>query len=854
MVDADGPTPAEWSGLGRLLTGPGLVVLAGGPGAGRTTTLRRLAAGFRGPVFTGGGLATLRHLPGMALARAVRARLPERDAPLAAEAVRARVGAGLLVVDDVQHADALSLAVLPLLADVCRVLVAVRTPGGLPPAADRALRAAAVSWTVLPGLDPAAARALARQVAPGIDERALAAVLARAGGNPLAVRVLAGGGPDLDFAEAVAAAVADLARPARTALAALGLLGRPAPATLLGPGVTDLVDAGWASVEAGTVTPAPRYLAEVAAALLPADERAALHRRLGDLLAGLEGARHRAAGGDATGAHRAALRAARAAETVGGRAAALLLAVDTGADAGVAGGLPPDELRLEAAEAALAAGDTASCRRLLAAAGPHQALPSGLRVRSAVLEAEALLQAGAPAEALAAVLPLAPAGVPDRLRAEQARVALLAALAADPTGAGATAATIPAELTGYPAVRVALAALGAQRRLPGWAEDLSAAADAALAGGRPVDAWWSGWLLTEQLLADGRVADASAIAGRYRAAAAGQLAYSWETRFCAAGLWCGALLGAELDAVVRGAVDLLDRTLPAPARGYAVAAGCLALADTGALAPARARLDRVTGSAGSTGSAVEAVDWVDREVAWLDGQPERALAVGSGAETGTLLAGLRAVTTAWARYDTGATSATGSVSSTVYPIRATLSAWHTTAADAGASGAGAAGAGGVGAAGAGGVGAGQPSVVTAFEAAAGLWQGSAVREQVRCLLAAGLAAGDAERAIPVLLAAEKYAEHAGLTVLLGRVHRALRRFAVRRTAADRGQPSALTAREREVLGLVAAGEPTRRIAGQLGISRETVETHVRAGMRKLGARTRTEAATLALAGGSVGTG
>jgi DNA-binding CsgD family transcriptional regulator len=57
----------------------------------------------------------------------------------------------------------------------------------------------------------------------------------------------------------------------------------------------------------------------------------------------------------------------------------------------------------------------------------------------------------------------------------------------------------------------------------------------------------------------------------------------------------------------------------------------------------------------------------------------------------------------------------------------------------------------------------------------------------------------------------------------------------------------LTRREADVLRLVAAGEPTRRIAGQLGISAETVDTHIRAGMRKLGARTRTEAAALAFA-------
>jgi DNA-binding CsgD family transcriptional regulator len=132
---------------------------------------------------------------------------------------------------------------------------------------------------------------------------------------------------------------------------------------------------------------------------------------------------------------------------------------------------------------------------------------------------------------------------------------------------------------------------------------------------------------------------------------------------------------------------------------------------------------------------------------------------------------------------------------------------------------------------------------------------------VRCLLAQGLRYDDPAQAVPPLLAAERLAEAAGLVVLLGRVRRGLRRHAVRRDTRDTrrtgGRPRAdqagtepggteLTARERDVLRLVAHGEPTRRIAGQLGISGETVETHIRAGMRKLGARTRTEAAALAL--------
>jgi hypothetical protein len=49
--------------------------------------------------------------------------------------------------------------------------------------------------------------------------------------------------------------------------------------------------------------------------------------------------------------------------------------------------------------------------------------------------------------------------------------------------------------------------------------------------------------------------------------------------------------------------------------------------------------------------------------------------------------------------------------------------------------------------------------------------------------------------------------------------------------------------------LATAGEPTRRIAGQRGISAETVDTPIRAGMRELGVRTRTEAAALAVAHG-----
>lgn len=61
-----------------------------------------------------------------------------------------------------------------------------------------------------------------------------------------------------------------------------------------------------------------------------------------------------------------------------------------------------------------------------------------------------------------------------------------------------------------------------------------------------------------------------------------------------------------------------------------------------------------------------------------------------------------------------------------------------------------------------------------------------------------------------------------------------------------GQVSVLTAREREVLGLLADGSSNREIAAQLFVSVETVRTHVRNAMRKLEADTRTQAVALAI--------
>lgn len=61
----------------------------------------------------------------------------------------------------------------------------------------------------------------------------------------------------------------------------------------------------------------------------------------------------------------------------------------------------------------------------------------------------------------------------------------------------------------------------------------------------------------------------------------------------------------------------------------------------------------------------------------------------------------------------------------------------------------------------------------------------------------------------------------------------------------------LSAREREVLGLVAMGANSSEIAAALVVARSTIESHVRHCLDKLGARNRAHAIALALARGDI---
>lgn len=63
--------------------------------------------------------------------------------------------------------------------------------------------------------------------------------------------------------------------------------------------------------------------------------------------------------------------------------------------------------------------------------------------------------------------------------------------------------------------------------------------------------------------------------------------------------------------------------------------------------------------------------------------------------------------------------------------------------------------------------------------------------------------------------------------------------------------TAVTRRQRQVLQLFADGLSTDQVAHRLGLSEETVRTHAKASLARLGARDRTHAVAIALRGGLI---
>jgi DNA-binding NarL/FixJ family response regulator len=120
-------------------------------------------------------------------------------------------------------------------------------------------------------------------------------------------------------------------------------------------------------------------------------------------------------------------------------------------------------------------------------------------------------------------------------------------------------------------------------------------------------------------------------------------------------------------------------------------------------------------------------------------------------------------------------------------------------------------------------------------------------ERVHAALAAGAAGYLLKDADPAEVATAIRAAAAGEVHLDSAVARQL----TRRIRAPQVGLASLTAREREILVLVARGQPNREIADSLGISERTARTHVSNMLTKLQLSSRTQAALLAIREGLI---
>ncbi|MFN8630928.1 MAG: hypothetical protein U0838_11605 [Chloroflexota bacterium] len=181
----------EIAGLRTIIASRRSAVLIGEAGIGKSTLLQAATTG-RGAAF-GGALAMLRFIPYLPLARAV-GPLDDADPASVAVAVAARVGDGVLVVDDLHCADDATLAILGRLTASIPVLAAVRTGDEGTERGIAAARAAAMTELRIPPLADGDAVALARRWRPELGASESRRLVARSGGNPLLVVELARAG------------------------------------------------------------------------------------------------------------------------------------------------------------------------------------------------------------------------------------------------------------------------------------------------------------------------------------------------------------------------------------------------------------------------------------------------------------------------------------------------------------------------------------------------------------------------------------------------------------------------------------------------------------------------------------
>ena len=808
--------------LRSILDGRRSAVLVGESGIGKSSLLEAATVGFETAV--GGALGMLRFIPYLPLVRAL-GPLPDSDPASVAVAVVDRVADGVLVLDDLHWADDATLAILDRLAGRVPVLAAVRTGDEGTERALAAARAAAMTELRVGPLPESDAVELARRWRPELSPGDSRRLVDRSGGNPLLVVELARAGVTTTLTLALEHRLRGLSPDERECLELLAIADIPLRAPASPAVLARLADLGLVTTTEQGIAIRHALIAEVIARPLDEPRRRALHRQVARVADDpATRARQLMASGARDEAGAVAL-AAAAASPPGLRAALLGLAAECSGP-----GAAP--LRVEAAEALVSARLIDNAERAL---GPDEEVPGELGVRRQAVRAQIRYSQGDGPGALAAIeeaIAIAEPGsaLAARLLVERAWIVTLRREGPRAVDL-ATEALAAARASGVPDA-AAQRVLGVAVSIVGGDFDTyvglyeSAAASARREGDVAEE------LLCGKLLVASHESGDQALGIRIgeqamaRAAEEGMVGLGQTIR---ASLVSLVYSHGDPERAVRDGEALLAESIERRERAMTAGFTAAAQVDLGRFEAARHTIASGRAFLSDDISGCFDVLWAEVELAFADGQTAEALRLSDAflARFGATDYGdmsFMSVTHDWAAVELGRDPGPlGSPARSLHrqhlPTFTERRAIRLLADGRAEAAAG------------------------TFAEAANAFEPYHRRSELRCRWAAGESLRRAGRVADALATLETAEALAGdrWVPLANRIHRSLRLAGARRSA-PRRPAGALTAREREVLGLVGSGLTNAQIAARLGVTQRTVATIVANAAAKLGTRSRAQTA------------
>lgn len=826
VVPPFGGRDPDLAALGHALVAGEPALVVGAAGMGKTTLIQEAAHQVGRPLARGASLHFLESKPLLGITRALGAAVEAGDPAQAATTVADLLGDRTLFLDDLQWADADTIAVLPLLAAHVQLVAAVRPGEGAFDAVVGALDGLALRLDLGP-LDGAAAAGVIRHWRPAAAPSEVDQLLTVTGGNPLLLKLAAV--RHSRVAEApVAAVVASCSDAALLALARLAIA--PGSVRAGAAGVAELQRRSLAHVDGrGAVQLAGDLLGEQALAALAPDVRRQLHTERATVTDDLgEASIHWRLAGDERAAFTASLAAADRAASPLARALHLTAAFDLA---------PADRtwgLARQACDAWLRLGQLHRIEAVIESA--ERAGPCPVTAPDwELMLAQLALDRHDPATALATVqtaLARFPAmGLDHRcwltgLRAA-ARGLLLDIDGALDDAAEAVDLGIAAGVSTGPA-RLIIGSIKMLAGRDGWRTELATVfADAA--HDDPPVAFEAAMMLLTGRYHHGEVAEGDRVALDLIDLADQTANLGWDRKVRATRAIHRAFGPDGGDQPYRELRDLLDDPATFNVRPAVAAAAAIIETDRGDLSAARATLHRRGLGPSGAPPSVE-LAWAAAELAWADGdlarcRAEVARAADAPWSPTSLAPPHLAVLARWAMFQAGEPTGALAGPLALFPSQAGL-VTEAAAIDRWA--------------------AGDPAgAIAGFEEAARQFEPHLVRGAVRCRWAAAAARGDSgdrAAALGTLDEVRAVALEAGLVSLARRIDATSRRWAGPDRSPCRPVDAPVTRRQREVLELVRDGLTTREIALVLGVSPTTVDSHIRQAMRTLHARSRMEAA------------